>query len=617
MATIEGKTRTVRELLKSKKYEVDYYQRGYKWQEKQMQELITDLTSHFAEEYDEADGREDVGNYNPYFLGSIIVSDTNKGRFLVDGQQRLTSLTLLLLYLRRVQADRPDRVNVDELIYSEVFGKKSFNLNVKAREECMNALFAGEVVETTLATDESVRNLLARYDNLGQLFPEELKGAALPYFLDWLQEKVKLVEITTDSDENAYTIFETMNDRGLSLTPTEMLKSYLLANIPETAMRQAAEADWKDEIARLLAYGKDTQAELFKTWLRSQHADTIRERSRGAAARDFERIGTEYHRWVRDQAKELQLNPGADTARFIQRDFLFYARWYRALLDASKTRTAGLETVFYNAQQNFTLQYLVLLATLRPTDADDVARRKLETTARYLDVLLSWRVWCGRSIGYATMQYAMFLAAKRVRGKDEAALATELRAMLAEVQETPASGPVPTLNQQNRKALHRLLARLTDYLETHATDHPGRYPEYVNSTGGSSYEVEHIWANHPENHEEEFPQKEDFRQHRNRIGGLLLLPKSFNASYGDLTYAEKVPHYFGQNLLAKSLNPNCYEHHPRFARWVEHTGLPFVAYPTTFDRAALAERGELYRQMALHLWSPARLIPVSEIVATV
>ncbi len=617
MATIEGKTRTVRELLKSKKYKVDYYQRGYKWQEKQMQELITDLTSHFEEQYQPEDDREAVGNYNPYFLGSIIVSDTPKGLYLVDGQQRLTSLTLLLLYLRRVQGERLDRVNVDELIYSEVFGKKSFNLNVTAREACMNALFAGETMEATAATDESVRNLLARYDNLGQLFPEELKGPALPYFLDWVQEKVKLVEITTDSDENAYTIFETMNDRGLSLTPTEMLKSYVLANITHQATREAAEASWKAEIASLLTYGKDTQAELFKTWLRSQYADSIRERSRGAAARDFERIGTEYHRWVRDQATELGLVAPADYARFIERDFLFYARWYKALLDASKTRTAGLESVFYNAQQNFTLQYLVLLATLEPTDADDVARRKLEAAARYLDVLLSWRVWCGRSIGYATMQYAMFLAAKRVRGKSEAALATELRKMLAEVQETPATGPVPTLNQQNRKALHRLLARLTDYLEAHATDHPGRYPEYVNSTGGSSYEVEHIWANHPEDHADEFPQKEDFRQHRNRLGGLLLLPKSFNASYGDLAYAEKLPHYFGQNLLAKSLHPNCYAHHPRFTNWVQQTGLPFVAVPTTFDRAALAARGELYRQLALHLWSPARLLPVPEPAATV
>ena len=53
---------------------------------------------------------------------------------------------------------------------------------------------------------------------------QELAEHALPYFIDWLIENVHLVEITAFSDEDAYTIFETMNDRGFSLTPTEMLK---------------------------------------------------------------------------------------------------------------------------------------------------------------------------------------------------------------------------------------------------------------------------------------------------------------------------------------------------------------------------------------------------------
>ena len=60
---------------------------------------------------------------------------------------------------------------------------------------------------------------------------------ALPYFVDWLIENVHLVEITAHSDDDAYTIFETMNDRGLSLTATDMLKGYLLANINDPELR--------------------------------------------------------------------------------------------------------------------------------------------------------------------------------------------------------------------------------------------------------------------------------------------------------------------------------------------------------------------------------------------
>ena len=55
--------------------------------------------------------------------------------------------------------------------------------------------------------------MVARYANIDKAFPEEIKGAAFPYFLDWLKYNVILVEITAYSDDNAYTIFESMNDR--------------------------------------------------------------------------------------------------------------------------------------------------------------------------------------------------------------------------------------------------------------------------------------------------------------------------------------------------------------------------------------------------------------------
>jgi hypothetical protein len=49
------------------------------------------------------------------------------------------------------------------------------------------------------------------------MFPEEINEERLPFFLDWLIENVDLVEISANSDDDAYTVFETMNDRGLNL----------------------------------------------------------------------------------------------------------------------------------------------------------------------------------------------------------------------------------------------------------------------------------------------------------------------------------------------------------------------------------------------------------------
>jgi hypothetical protein len=161
------------------------------------------------------------------------------------------------------------------------------------------------------------------------------------------------------------------------------------------------------------------------------------------------------------------------------------------------------------------------------------------------------------------------------------------------------------MHQQNRNALHRFLARLTDYVETES-GHPSHYVEYV-SQGANRFEVEHIWANHPERHAGEFDHAADFAEHRNRVGGLLLLPKKFNASFGDLTYEEKLAHYNAQNLLARSLNAQCYDRNPGFLQFVSRRGLPFRPYEK-FDKADLEERSVLYRLLAERIWDPKDLL---------
>ncbi len=605
MREILGKAKTVRELLKGVKYSIDYYQREYKWQEKQIRELVDDLSDKFLEEYQPTHPRTKVADYPRYFLGSIIISKKESVGYIVDGQQRLTSLTLLLVLLRNLQKELSEKVNVDELIFSERFGEKSFNLHVDERTPAMVALYenGGENVNAA-DRPESVQNLVQRYRDLEACFPGELRGAALPYFTDWLLENVHLVEITAYSDDDAYTIFETMNDRGLSLSPTDMLKGYLLANIHESK-RTAANNRWRERIRELNDAGKEVEPDCFKAWLRSQYATKIRERKKGAKPEDFDRVGTEFHRWLRDAAEEIGLKQSEDFYRLIVRDFDFYSRQYLRLISAGQRFMPGLEHVLYNTQQGFTLQHMLLLAPLRPDDGDPVVVRKIGLVAKFLDILLTWRVWNFRTIAYSTMQYAMFVVMRDIRGLAPDALAHKLHEFLGKEGETFASNDRLRVHQQNRYLLHRILARLTDYVETQSGQ-PSRYLDYV-SEGSARFEVEHIWADHPERHEDEFAHPADFAEHRNRIGGLLLLPKSFNASYGDLAYGDKLAHYNSHNLLARSLHPQCYEHNPGFLRFVEQSGLPFEPL-MQFKRADLERRGELYRRIAERIWNPADLL---------
>ena len=208
-------------------------------------------------------------------------------------------------------------------------------------------------------------------------------------------------------------------------------------------------------------------------------------------------------------------------------------------------------------------------------------------------------------VAYSTMQYAMFLVMREIRGLAPPALIECLRKFLSQETETFGSNERLRVHQQNRYAIHRLLARLTDYVET-ASGQASRYEEYVGD-GRGRYEVEHIWADHPERHTDEFGHTSDFSEHRNRVGGLLLLPKSFNASYGDLAYGDKLTHYRTQNLLAHSLHPECYNHNPGFLRFVKESGLPFRAI-STFRKSEFEERGQLYRQIAELVWNPDELL---------
>jgi hypothetical protein len=253
---------------------------------------------------------------------------------------------------------------------------------------------------------------------------------------------------------------------------------------------------------------------------------------------------------------------------------------------------------------------MLLLAPVTPSDDEATITLKWRLAATYLDILLTRRVWNYRSTDQSTMKYPIFKVMLAVRGLEPAALATVLKADLELEKEVFATKEHFALHGMNRKQVQRILARLTEYVERES-GMASRYLEYTTGIGKKRYEVEHIWADKPERHVAEFPNKADFAAHRNRVGGLLLLPKSFNASYGALEYGEKVSHYNGQNLLARSLCAECYDHNPGFQQFLDRSGLPFKSHPE-FNTTDLDHRQALYRQLAEHVWDPTVLLKLAE-----
>lgn len=603
---IDGKAKTVRELLHGARYTIDFYQREYAWQTRQVQELLDDLTGKFLDFYEVGQDRRDVESYGHYFLGSIVISHKRGQRYIVDGQQRLTTLTLLLIHLERLQQGRPDAVSVEPLIFSTKYGKRSFNIDVDERAACLEKLFNGERFDASGAT-ESVKNMAARFEDIASYFPEEVSGAALPYFVDWLLENVHLVEIEAYSDEDAYTIFETMNDRGLSLSLPEMLKGYVLANVRDEVEQRQVNDAWKRHMQQFKDLGQEEDVDFFKNWLRGRYAQTARV-GHGADNKDYERIGSEFHRWVRDQKDELGLVDSAAFVRFVQRDLDFYARQTQRIRKAATTLTAGLESIRFNDDRQFTSQTQALLSALEPTDTKEAIDLKLRLVADYLDIWLARRAWNFRDTSQSTVRYTVFNLCKKLRHKTAEEISRLLRAELdGDDENTFAKNPNLRLHQQNRRQVRHILARLTLWVdqECGVATH---FEDLISKGKGKPFEIEHIWPDHPERFVHLFAHPSDFERARNRLGGLLLLQRGPNQSLGDSPYESKRDAYvsLGQSLLTRSLHPLAYQNNPTFLAFIERTGLDFRPLDN-FSQDDQEVRQELYLRIAEWVWNPSRL----------
>jgi uncharacterized protein with ParB-like and HNH nuclease domain len=191
MSTITPHYRTIQQLLQSQSYSIGEYQREYKWEKKNIDELLDDLTGKFLNSYREGDETRRVSAYEDYFLGSIIVSKRTGKSYLIDGQQRITSLTLLLIYLYRAAQEQGLSVTqaIAPLICSDNLGEPSFNLDIPERLPVIEALFNGEAF-TPDGKDESVQTMFARHGDIREKDLAGELGGALPHFAYWLLTQV-------------------------------------------------------------------------------------------------------------------------------------------------------------------------------------------------------------------------------------------------------------------------------------------------------------------------------------------------------------------------------------------------------------------------------------------
>jgi len=242
-------------------FEIPDYQRPYAWQVDQAAQLLDDLE-------DALDGMDD----EPYFLGSIVLVKT-KGiarSEVIDGQQRLTTLTILLALLRDLAEDLDLQSELRDLVRepgSKISGTKPKpRLTLRKRD----AQFFRDYVQQP-----------GRTTDLVGLEPEVLKTDAMRAILantkalrtrliDWpearreelaamLGSRTYLVVVSTPDLASAHRIFSVMNSRGLDLSPADIFKANVIGSIEDDQRALYAEK-WENEEEEL---GRDSFADLF------------------------------------------------------------------------------------------------------------------------------------------------------------------------------------------------------------------------------------------------------------------------------------------------------------------------------------------------------------------
>lgn len=406
---IDGQGKTLCQVFEDR-YVIDYFQREYKWERKHIEQLLFDLDFAFFESYKEGDCIDEVSEYKPYFMGPYIVSRRSTMYSLIDGQQRLTSLTLLLIYI--IKHFPFMRSDLEALVYKCRFKKESYNLNIEGRERVMDYLFKNKDFDfSDMSISES--NIINRYGDIEDLFPERLNNDdVIMKFSYWLLNKVIFVQILSYSDDNAYTIFETMNDRGANLTSSEMLKSLLLSKVKNADVRRECDKKWKENIQKLVSVDKECELDFFRAWLRGRYLSNVKDTT------DIDAIGIGFHRWVKNNLRLFKLTTDSRIERFISTEMSFYISIFLSVRISEKSQDGLYSDIFIQTPYGIasSLAYPLYLSVVNQSDLQTEITEKIKLIAKALDCLMVRRILTHQPVSQSSIRGFMYPLILSVRG---------------------------------------------------------------------------------------------------------------------------------------------------------------------------------------------------------
>lgn len=228
-------------------YTIPSYQRPYAWTVEQASELFDDLYSSYISDIEDE-----------YFLGSIVlIKEEGKPQAqVIDGQQRLTSLTILLATLgAHLKEGREDLK--DYLVEpGKRFENRAANprLSLRPRDQEFFHKYIQEInFDELLRLDEqqiqndSQRNIRKNSEAFFDLVRANFTSDEhITKFVGYLMEKCYLITVSTPNEQSAFRVFSVMNSRGLDLQPTDIIKAEVIGRFDQESDRDRYSAKWED-----------------------------------------------------------------------------------------------------------------------------------------------------------------------------------------------------------------------------------------------------------------------------------------------------------------------------------------------------------------------------------
>lgn len=242
-------------------FNIPSYQRPYVWGEDNINELLDDIL--YAFENDSQD---------TYFMGALVLQNKENDEYdILDGQQRLTTLALLLVTIRdNIKVEKTKKVLQDHLFQeddetADIPSRNRFTFNIRNEvqrffEEYIIKENGTFNIEKALEDEQfknniSIKNMVAVVQvirkRLEEIFGEQLSlenisGTSLLEFIKFIRNKLIFAYICSDTREQAFRLFTILNNRGIPLTTADILKSLNLDKVQDEIKRNEYAKKWEE-----------------------------------------------------------------------------------------------------------------------------------------------------------------------------------------------------------------------------------------------------------------------------------------------------------------------------------------------------------------------------------